>query len=162
MRSNYEVQGFTRLSQMFDNMDKDDVIAVWRLYKEKYGDKLPDDTVDQNNTFEKIVYHSFRVMFEPQHTDREWNEMELNKVHKWFLYQPCGVHELVAGGTTVYLLVEMDYHGLNKNREILKQMVKPGFLKCQRHYLSDHQAYKLTQKYDKILDPSIRKRFHRK
>ena len=147
---------------MFINMDRDDVIAVWRLYREKYGDKVPDDTVDQNNTFEKIVYHSFRVMFEPRHTDHEWNEMRFNKVHKWFLYQSCGVHELVAGGVTVYLLVEKDYPGLNKKREILAKIVKPGFLKVQRHFMSGHQAYKLLQKYEKILDPNLRRRFQKK
>ena len=131
------VQGFIGFSKMLFHMDIDDVIAVWGLYKEKYGDILPD------NTFEKVVYHNLRIMFEPQISDREWVEMRLNKVNKWFLYHSCGVHELSVVGVTVYLLVEKDYSGVNGNREILSQMVKLGFLKLQRHFLSDHQAYKL-------------------
>lgn len=131
------------------------------LYKEKYNKKQMNEKTDELFTYEKIVYRSLRIMFDPQPSDREWNEMEFGKVYKWFLYQSCGVHELRADAVTLYLLAEKDYPRLNTNKKIIQQMVKPGVLKCQRHYMSDHQAYKLQRKYDKILDPSIRKRFQR-
>lgn len=116
-------------------MDKDGMVAVWRLYKEKFSDTLPD------NTFERVVYCNMRIMFEPQISDRQWITMRNSKVNKWFLYHSCGVHELSAGGVIVYLLVEKDYSGLNANKEILTQMVQPGFLKltscckCMKRYL---------------------------
>jgi hypothetical protein len=113
MRSNHEVQGFIGLSQMFDKMDRDDVIAIWRLYKEKYDEKQMHTALDINLAFEKLMYHSLRIMFDPQLTDREWNEIGFSKVYKWFLYQSCGVHELRVGAFTLYLLVEKDYTGLN-------------------------------------------------
>ena len=159
MRSNHEVQGFIGLSQIFDKMDRDDVIAIWRLYKEKYDGKQMNTALDINLAFESIMYRSLKIMFDPQPGDSEWNEIGFNKVHKWFLYQSCGVHELRVGAVTLFLLVEKDYPSLNKCKEILRQMIRPGFLKCQQHYVSDHQAYKLTQKYENILYPTIRKSF---
>ena len=96
-------------------------------------------------------------MFKPHVTDAEWVRMRNNRVNRWYIYQSCGVHELSVGGVTVFMLTNKDYPDLNANRIILAEMVKPGFLQCQKHFLSDHQAYKLLQKYEKILDPSLRR-----
>ena len=101
-------------------------------------------------------------MFEPHVTDREWVEMRHNRVNRWFIYQSCGVHVLSVRAATIFLLTDKDYPGLNANKGILTQMVKTGFLQCQKHFMSDHQAYKLLQKYEKILDPSLRKSAQRK
>ena len=155
-RTNDMYYGFISFSQMLFFMDRDDLVDIWGLYKEKFGATPPE------NDYEKVIYHNLKIMFEPHVTDREWVEMRGKKVNKWFLYHSCGVHELSVGGVTVFLLVEKDYPGLNANREILTQMIRPGFLKLQNHFMSDHQAYKLLQKYEKILDPSLRKSFHKK
>ena len=79
-------------------------------------------------------------MFEPHITDREWVEMRNNMVNRWFIYQSCGVHVLSVGGVTVFLLTDKDYPGLNANKAILTDMVKPGFLQGQKHFMSDHQV----------------------
>ena len=155
MRSNHEVQGFKEISQIFDKMDRDDIIAIWGLYKEKYDGKKMDTVLDINLAFENVLYRILKNMFDPQPGESEWNEIGCSKVHKWFLYQSCGVHELRTGAVTLFLLVEKDYPSLHKYPEVLRQMVRPGFLKCQQQHMSDNQAYNLIQKYEKILDPTI-------
>ena len=114
-----------------------------------------DTVLDINLTFENVMYRFLKNMFDPQPGDKEWNEIGCSKVHKQFLYQSSGVHELRTGAVTLFLLVEKDYPSLNKCPEILRQMVRPGFLKCQQQHMSDNQAYNLIQKYEKILDPAI-------
>ena len=155
-RSNDTFEGYTSLSRMLDSMDRDDVVAVWRLYKEKFGSTPPEEI------FEKIMYYHLKVMFEPHVTDDVWIRMRNKRDNRWLIYQSCVVHELSVGEVIVYMLTDRDYPGLNFNKSILAELVKPGCLQCQKHFLSDHQAYKLLQKYEKILDPSLRKSAQRK
>ena len=133
-------------------MDRDDICTPWKLYKDKYGDVRPEEV------YERVIYYSLKIMFEPNDGDLEWKTLKAGKVQQWFLYQSFGVHALTVGGSTIYMLVEKDYPVLNFHTEILTQMVQPSILQLQRHFLSDHQAYKLLQKYEKILDPSLRKK----
>ena len=100
-------------------------------------------------------------MFEPKDDDVEWLALRNNQVKQWYLYQSCGVHCLTTNRCIIYMFAEKDYP-LRYYSEILKQMVKPGFLKFQNHFMSDHQAYKLLRKYEKIVDPSLRKSMHKK
>ena len=130
-------------------------IEIWGLFKEKYDGQKMDTVLDLNLTFENVLYRFLKNMFDPVPGDKEWNDIICSKVHKWFLYQSCGVHELRTGSVTLFLLVEKDYPSLNKCSGVLRQMLRPGFLKCQKQPVSDNQADTLIQKYEKILNSTV-------
>lgn len=146
IRSNNHLEGYPTIFKMLKSMDRDDLVAVWRLYKEKFESTPPE------NVFEQVMYNDLKVMFDPDVVDRKWIEMKGKKVNKWILYHSCGVHELGVGGVSIFLLTDKDYPVFRNHADILTQMVKPGFLKSQRNSSSDNQAHELLQKYKKILD----------
>ena len=98
-------------------MEKDDVVTIWGLYKEKYGDVRPDDI------FERVIYYNLKIMFEPHDSDIECMKLKNNRVEQWYLFQSCGVHMLVAEGVIIYMLVEKDYPALNFSRDFVNQMI---------------------------------------
>ena len=71
--------------------------------KEKFGAEGPKDAVD------RVGYYYLKVMFEPDLADEEWKILNNGKLKKCELYQKCGVHSLVIGGKTIFMLVEKDY-----------------------------------------------------
>ena len=114
------MEGFVDIYKMLDSMDRDDVINVWRLYKERFGSTPSEKfaATQMENTYEKIMYSRLKLMLKPHVTDREWVEMRHNRVNRWFIYQSCGVHVLSVGVATVFLLTDKDYRGLNANKGI--------------------------------------------
>ena len=156
---------YLRLQHMLWTFDRNDVCSLWYVYKEKYGD-TKFKTPKKNGPAEIhdfLMWQSLKIMFNPSMEDSIWKDIAGYKLRRWMLYQSCGVHILDIGVYTVYFLTEKDYPGLNMHKDILKQMFERNdTLKLQRHFMSDHQAYKLLQKYEKILDPSKRRRFQKK
>ena len=56
---------FIRFSQMLFWKDRDDVVTIRRLYKEKYGDTRPEEV------YERVIYYYWKIMFEPNDGDIE-------------------------------------------------------------------------------------------
>ncbi|PWA71938.1 hypothetical protein CTI12_AA267660 [Artemisia annua] len=142
-RTNGTWTHFLSFEHMMYHMDRSDVCDLWRLYKEKYGEVLPEEV------HERIIYSRLKVMFEPFDGDLEWRALKSGKVHKWYFYQSCGVHSLTVGGTVIFMLAEKNYPVLNNHTSIIFQMLKPKMLHLQ--YEFDEQTYNLVTKYEKVL-----------
>ncbi|GKC75209.1 copia protein, partial [Tanacetum coccineum] len=51
-------------------IDREDLEALWRIVKEKYGDTRPEDE------FERVLYGDLRVMFEPDIKSNVWRMLQ--------------------------------------------------------------------------------------
>ncbi|GJR96145.1 hypothetical protein Tco_0268319 [Tanacetum coccineum] len=66
--------------------DKEDLEALWRIVKAKYGDTRPD------NEFERVLWGDLKVMFEPDKRSDVWRILQGYRVTIWKLIDSFGVH----------------------------------------------------------------------
>ncbi|GJW50910.1 hypothetical protein Tco_0092261, partial [Tanacetum coccineum] len=64
----------------------EDLEALWRIVKAKYGDTRPEDE------FERVLYGDLRVMFEPDIKSDVWRMLQGYRVTTWKLIDSSGVH----------------------------------------------------------------------
>ncbi|GKB70855.1 hypothetical protein Tco_0932267 [Tanacetum coccineum] len=65
---------------------REDLEALWRIVKAKYGDTRPEDE------FERVLYGDLRVMFEPDIKSDVWRILQGYKVTTWKLIDSSRVH----------------------------------------------------------------------
>ncbi|GJX39072.1 reverse transcriptase domain-containing protein [Tanacetum coccineum] len=71
---------------MLQGIDREDLEALWRIVKAKYGDTRPEDE------FERVLYGDLRVMFEPDIKSDVWRMLQGYRVTTWKLIDSSGVH----------------------------------------------------------------------
>ncbi|GJV75444.1 putative ribonuclease H-like domain-containing protein, partial [Tanacetum coccineum] len=59
IRADGSSKRYSSMIRMLQGIDKEDLEALWRIVKEKYGDTRPD------NEFERVLWGDLKVMFEP-------------------------------------------------------------------------------------------------
>ncbi|GJW19875.1 hypothetical protein Tco_0027311 [Tanacetum coccineum] len=64
----------------------EDLEALWRIVKEKYGDPRPE------NEFKRVLYGDLKVMFEPDTKSDIWRMLQGYRVTIWKLIDSSGVH----------------------------------------------------------------------
>ncbi|GKA15844.1 hypothetical protein Tco_0695591 [Tanacetum coccineum] len=67
-------------------IDREDLEALWRIVKAKYGDTRPE------NEFERVLYGDLKVMFEPDIKSDVWRMLQGYRVTIWKLIDSSGVH----------------------------------------------------------------------
>ncbi|GJS14153.1 hypothetical protein Tco_0408625 [Tanacetum coccineum] len=72
--------------KMLQGIDREDLEALWRIVKGKYGDTRPEDE------FERVLYRDLRVMFEPDIQSDIWRMLQGYRVTTWKLIDSSGVH----------------------------------------------------------------------
>ncbi|GJR94703.1 hypothetical protein Tco_0266877 [Tanacetum coccineum] len=70
----------------------EDLEAIWRIVKAKYGDTRPEDE------FERVLYGDLRVMFEPDIKSNVWRMLQGYMVTTWKLINSTGVHFCIKPG----------------------------------------------------------------
>nr|GEU69183.1 copia protein [Tanacetum cinerariifolium] len=104
------VGGITEAYQSFEDMlkgfDKEDLVALWRLVKEKFSSAVPN--VDK----EKALWVELKRLFEQDAEDVMWKlQRYMHYPITWKLYSNCGVHQVSS--TTrrhdMFMLIEKDY-----------------------------------------------------
>nr|GEU93237.1 hypothetical protein [Tanacetum cinerariifolium] len=73
-------------SHMLKDFDREDVEALWRMVKAKYGSTRPEEDYD------RVFWGDLKVMFDPHVEDEVWKLQQSYKVEKWTLFNCCGVH----------------------------------------------------------------------
>ncbi|GJU76990.1 ribonuclease H-like domain-containing protein, partial [Tanacetum coccineum] len=71
---------------MLQGIDREDLEALWRIVKAKYGDTRPEDE------FERVLYGDLRVMFEPDIKSDVWRMLQGYRVTTWKLIDSSRVH----------------------------------------------------------------------
>nr|GEU54588.1 hypothetical protein [Tanacetum cinerariifolium] len=108
------VGGITEAYQSFEYMlkgfDREDLVALWRLVKEKFSTGVPN--VDK----EKSLWVELKRLFEPDADDVLWKlQRYIHYLITWKLHTNCGVHQVSS--TTrrhnMFMLTEKDYPLLN-------------------------------------------------
>ncbi|GJY15631.1 hypothetical protein Tco_0386053 [Tanacetum coccineum] len=66
--------------------NREDLEALWRIVKAKYGDTRPD------NEFERVLWGDLKVMFKPDKRSDVWRILQGYRVTIWKLIDSSGVH----------------------------------------------------------------------
>ncbi|GJR52996.1 putative ribonuclease H-like domain-containing protein [Tanacetum coccineum] len=102
------VGNHTEVHHFFDDMlkafDRDDLVMLWSLVKEKFN--LTEPTDDK----EKEIWVVLKRLFEPDIDDELWKLQKHIHDLTWKLYDSCGVHHVsTEKGIDIYMLVEKEY-----------------------------------------------------
>ncbi|GJS29537.1 hypothetical protein Tco_0490157 [Tanacetum coccineum] len=77
---------YSSMIRMIQGIDREDLEALWRIVKAKYGDTMPEDE------FERVLYGDLRVMFEPDIKSDVWRMLQGYRVTTWKLIDSSGVY----------------------------------------------------------------------
>ncbi|GJT04583.1 hypothetical protein Tco_0839045 [Tanacetum coccineum] len=103
------VGNHTEAYQFFEDMlkifDRDDLVMLWNLVKERFSSTEPTD--DKEIT----LWVEMKRLFEPNTDDTLWKlQRYMHDPLKWRLYDTCGVHHVsTERGIDIFMLVEKEY-----------------------------------------------------
>ncbi|GJT21562.1 hypothetical protein Tco_0891499 [Tanacetum coccineum] len=86
IRANGSSKRYSSMIRMSQGIDREDLEALWRIVKAKYGDTRPE------NEFERVLYGDLKVMFEPDIKSDIWRMLQGYRVTIWKLIDSSGVH----------------------------------------------------------------------
>ncbi|GKE38184.1 hypothetical protein Tco_1461589 [Tanacetum coccineum] len=106
---NYKV-----LSEMLEDFDRQDVIDLYRLVKERYSASRPEG-------YDLMIWGDLHTLFEPDKEDEIWkNQHEYNEI-SWSVCDFCGVHiMLIQNRIAIHMLTEKKYP---LSQEMLSKML---------------------------------------
>ncbi|GKB24479.1 hypothetical protein Tco_0863880, partial [Tanacetum coccineum] len=94
---------YSLMIRMLQGKDIEDLEALWRIVKGKYGDARPEDE------FERVLYGDLSVMFEPDIKSDAWRMLQGYRVTTWKLIDSSGVHFVRFDNLHIFMLVERRY-----------------------------------------------------
>ncbi|GJX60982.1 hypothetical protein Tco_0293882 [Tanacetum coccineum] len=102
------LENHIEVHQQFDDMlkafDKDDLVMLWSLVKEKFNSTEPIDDK------EREIWVELKRLFEPDIDDELWKLQKHIHDVTGRLYDSCGVHYVsTEKGIDIYMLVEKEY-----------------------------------------------------
>ncbi|GJR24134.1 hypothetical protein Tco_0972661 [Tanacetum coccineum] len=86
IRADGSSKRYSSMIRMLQGIDREDLEALWRIVKAKYGDTRPE------NEFERVLYGDLKVMFEPDIKSDVWRMLQGYRVTIWKLIDSSGVH----------------------------------------------------------------------
>ncbi|GJR01785.1 hypothetical protein Tco_0524769 [Tanacetum coccineum] len=103
IRADGSSKRYSSMIRMLQGIDREDLEALWRIVKGKYGDTRPEDE------FERVLYGDLRVMFEPDIKSDVWRMLQGYRVTTWKLIDSSGVHFVRFDNLYIFMLVERRY-----------------------------------------------------
>ncbi|GJT11185.1 hypothetical protein Tco_0858227 [Tanacetum coccineum] len=89
---------------MLKNFDRDDLVKLWDLVRERFGSTEPTDDK------ERALWVELKRLFEPDTNDLLELQRYMHDPLTWRLYDTCGVHHVSTEiGLDIFMLVEKDY-----------------------------------------------------
>ncbi|GJY69467.1 putative reverse transcriptase domain-containing protein [Tanacetum coccineum] len=90
---------------MLKKFDRDDLVKLWDLFKDRFSTTEPTDDK------EKELWVELKRLFEPDNDDILWKlQRYMHDPLVWRLYDICGVHHVSSvSGNDIFMLVEKDY-----------------------------------------------------
>ncbi|GJT15458.1 putative ribonuclease H-like domain-containing protein [Tanacetum coccineum] len=86
IRADGSSKRYSLMIRMLQRIDREDLEALWRIVKAKYGDTR------LANEFERVLYGDLKVMFEPDIKSDIWRMLQGYRVTIWKLIDSSGVH----------------------------------------------------------------------
>ncbi|GJX40203.1 hypothetical protein Tco_0255193 [Tanacetum coccineum] len=86
IRADGSSKRYSSMIRMLQGIDREDLEALWRIVKAKYGDTRPE------NEFERVLLGDLKVMFEPDIKSDIWRMLQGYRVTIWKLIDSSGVH----------------------------------------------------------------------
>ncbi|GKA53802.1 hypothetical protein Tco_0747117 [Tanacetum coccineum] len=89
---------------MLKSFDRDDLVMLWSLIKEKFKSTEPTDDK------EREIRVKLKILFKPDTNDELWKLQ--NHIHDltWKIYDSCRVHHVsTKKGIDIYMLAEKEY-----------------------------------------------------
>ncbi|GJW36367.1 hypothetical protein Tco_0059287 [Tanacetum coccineum] len=132
---NYKV-----LSEMLEDFDRQDVMDLHRLVKERYSTSRPEG-------YDLMLWGDLHTLFEPDEEDKIWKNQHEYNVISWSLYDFYGIHILLMqNGISIHMLIEKKYPLC---QEMISKMVN-------KRLEVDHES---TQAYEllKFIRSQVRK-----
>ncbi|GJW16592.1 hypothetical protein Tco_0024028 [Tanacetum coccineum] len=86
IRADGSSKRYSSMIRMLQGIDREDLEALWRIVKAKYGDTRPE------NEFERVLYGDLKVIFEPDIKSNVWRMLQGYRVTIWKLIDSSGVH----------------------------------------------------------------------
>ncbi|GJU50639.1 hypothetical protein Tco_1220194 [Tanacetum coccineum] len=106
---NYKV-----LSEMLEDFDRQDVMDLHRLVKERYSASRPEG-------YDLMLWGDLHTLFEPDEEDEMWKNQHEYNLLSWSLYDLCGVHILLMqNGIAIHMFTEKKYP---LSQEMLSKML---------------------------------------
>ncbi|GKB71901.1 hypothetical protein Tco_0933313 [Tanacetum coccineum] len=103
IRADESSKRYSSMIRMLQGIDREDLEALWRLVKTKYGDIRPEDE------FERVLWGDLKVMFEPDIRSDVWRNLQGYRVTIWKLIDSSGVHFVRFENVHIFMLVEKRY-----------------------------------------------------
>ncbi|GJT06558.1 hypothetical protein Tco_0841020 [Tanacetum coccineum] len=103
IRADGSSKRYSSMIRMLQGIDREDLEALWRIVKAKYGDTRPE------NDFERVLYGDLKVMFEPDIKSDVWRMLQGYRVTIWKLIDSSGVHFVRFDNLHIFMLVERRY-----------------------------------------------------
>ncbi|GJS25891.1 hypothetical protein Tco_0486511 [Tanacetum coccineum] len=90
-------------SRMLDDFDRQDVIDLYRLVKERYETTSPEG-------YDLLLFRDLKTLFEPSKEDEIWKNQQDYNLISWRLFDSCRVHVLLMDTRiSIHMMVENTY-----------------------------------------------------
>ncbi|GJY35712.1 hypothetical protein Tco_0421090 [Tanacetum coccineum] len=105
IRVGNHTEAYQIFAEMLKKFDRDDLVKLWDLVKERFSTTEPTDDK------EKELWVELKRLFEPDNDDILWKlQRYMHDPLVWRLYDTCGVHHVSSvRGHDIFMLVEKDY-----------------------------------------------------
>ncbi|GJY87408.1 putative ribonuclease H-like domain-containing protein [Tanacetum coccineum] len=114
IRGDGSSKNYKILSEMLYDFDRQDIMELYRLVKERYSSSKPEG-------YDLMLWGDLHTLFEPDEESEIWmNQNEYNLI-SWSLCDFCGVHILLMqNGIAIHMLTEKKYP---LSQEMLSKML---------------------------------------
>ncbi|GJR99224.1 hypothetical protein Tco_0315733 [Tanacetum coccineum] len=90
-------------SKMLDDFDRQDVLDLYRLVKERFETASPEG-------YDRLLWGDLIIVFEPSEDDDIWKAQQDYTLISWRLFDSCGVHVLLMDTRiAIHMLIEKTY-----------------------------------------------------
>ncbi|GJW74738.1 hypothetical protein Tco_0134108 [Tanacetum coccineum] len=90
-------------SEMLDDFDRQDVMDLHRLVKERYDTTSPEG-------YDLLLWGDLKTLFEPCEEDEVWRNQQGYNLISWRLFDSCGVHVLLMDNEiAIHMMIEKKY-----------------------------------------------------
>ncbi|GKB99603.1 hypothetical protein Tco_0985740 [Tanacetum coccineum] len=103
IRSDGSSKNYKIFSGMLDDFDRQDVIDLYRLVKERYETTSPEG-------YDLLLWGDLKNLLEPSEEDEIWKNQQDYNLISWRLFDSCGVHVLLMDTRiAIHMMVENTY-----------------------------------------------------
>ncbi|GJZ39317.1 hypothetical protein Tco_0585880 [Tanacetum coccineum] len=114
IRADGSFKNYKIFSEMLDDFDRQDVLDLYRLVKERFETASPEG-------YDRLLWGDLITVFEPSEDNEIWKAQQDYTLISWRLFDSCRVHVLLMDTEIdIHMLIEKTYPHI---QEILSRML---------------------------------------